>query len=349
MRRKGWCRLDLPPGTALVLALALLAAAPLFADGAAAPYAQSACGGRTTVAGPELESFYVGTLHLGFAAARISCFPPDSVLPQYVLDLLQKDLATARDGSLAVCPCVAMNPAEFDQVAAALPGRTSRDAGAMVAQLFQRYQQAIRNTRCSCLGGAGAPPPPPPTTMSCDQCAAQRCPACAGVTILLCEVMDGHPNSQACRECIRQNCGGGAGTGGGTPPSGPGGESQTLVVPNTQAVKVRTNFATVPGGIYRIQASGVINDWGNAPDGIDAVWCYAEWRCGREGQVWNQLRINGKGIPDLAGRPVPYNPGHLYSVDLLGDGNPIEFYCSDAQDSAGDNVGSFTVTVARVR
>lgn len=348
MRTRGRCDGKIPFGAVAVTTAFLLLAVTLFADGGAAPYPASPCNGRTTVAGPELESFYVGTLHLGFAAARISCFPGDSVLPQYLVEMVQKDLATARDGSIAICPCVSMDPAEFDRVANALPGRTAAEAGSWVTTLYQRYQQAIRASRCSCLGGAGSPPPLPPprpaTNASCDQCAAERCPSCAGVVILMCEVMDGHPNSQACRDCMRQNCSGGT-----TPPPPQGNESQTLVIPNTQAQKLRTSFATVPGGIYRIQASGVINDWGNAPDGIDAVWCYAEWRCGKEGQAWNQLRINDKGMPDIAGQPIPYNPGHTYTVDMAGDGKPIEFYCSDAQGSSGDNLGAFTVMVTRVR
>lgn len=330
------------------IAAAALLAVPARADGGGDPYGclQSSAGGAA------LESFYVGTLHLGFAAARASCFPSGTVLPQEVAQMIQTDLASARDGSRALCACIAMDPAEFDRVAAAVPGRSAGEVYSWLVILYQRYQAAVRNSRCICSGGAGSPPPYPPTTppttppanMTCDQCAAQKCPSCAGVVVMMCEVMDGHPNSQACRECIRQNC-----QGGGTTPPAQGGESQTLVVPNTQAVKVRTSFATVQGGVYRIQASGVINDWGNAPDGIDAVWCYAEWRCGREGQVWNQLRINGKGMTDLAGQTIPYNPSHTYSLDVMGNGQPIEFFCLDAQDSAGDNLGAFTVTVTRIR
>jgi hypothetical protein len=44
------------------------------------------------------------------------------------------------------------------------------------------------------------------STMSCDECVKQKCSVCEGVTVLLCEVVDGHPNSAACRQCIKEKC-----------------------------------------------------------------------------------------------------------------------------------------------
>jgi hypothetical protein len=127
-----------------------------------------------------------------------------------------------------------------------------------------------------------------------------------------------------------------------------GAQSQTLTVTNMKAAKVRTSFDTVPGALYMIEASGVISDWGDKGDGVDPVWCYAPWRCGT-GEPWQQLRINDRGMADIAGRTIPYNAGHVYRIQYTGDGRPIEFYCIDAQGSWQDNKGVFTVQVARVQ
>jgi hypothetical protein len=109
---------------------------------------------------------------------------------------------------------------------------------------------------------------------------------------------------------------------------------------------VYTPFATQVGGIYSIKASGYVSDWANKKDGVDAVWCYAEWRCGKSGQVWDQLRIDGKGMTDYK-KPIPYNSKHVYQIEVPGTGRPFEFYMFDAQGSSSDNHGSLTVVVTR--
>jgi hypothetical protein len=120
---------------------------------------------------------------------------------------------------------------------------------------------------------------------------------------------------------------------------------ETLTVTNEKPEKVKTSFSTEEGKIYVIEASGVVSDWSDKNDGVDAVWRYAEWRVGPKGEVWDQLRINGKGMTELAGETIPYNPGHVYRIDFTGDGNPLEFYMSDAQGSSSDNHGSLTVKI----
>lgn len=124
-----------------------------------------------------------------------------------------------------------------------------------------------------------------------------------------------------------------------------GGLLETLEIPNTKPVKVMSKTVFEAGKEYIIEASGTFDDWGKTPHGIDAVWCFAEWRCGKSGESWNQLRINDKGMPDIEGKPIPYNPNHVYQVRFKGQGKPVEFYMSDAQDSAGDNLGATTVRI----
>lgn len=99
-----------------------------------------------------------------------------------------------------------------------------------------------------------------------------------------------------------------------------GAAGKTLVIPNDKPVKVRSATALERGRWYVIEASGVISDWRDKTDGLDALWCSAEWRCGKEGQGWNQLRIDDRGLPDLAGKPMPYDPQHVYQVRIQGRG-----------------------------
>lgn len=125
--------------------------------------------------------------------------------------------------------------------------------------------------------------------------------------------------------------------------------TETLIVPNTQPKKVSTSFATKVGAVYIIEASGYVSDWSDKSDGVDAVWCYAKWRCGENGEPWQQLRIDGKGMIESTGRHIPYNPKHIYCIEIPGTGAPFVFHMLDAQNSAGDNSGSIKVAVTEKR
>ncbi len=122
---------------------------------------------------------------------------------------------------------------------------------------------------------------------------------------------------------------------------------ETLTIPNDRPLKVQSRTVLQMGRSYWLEASGVVSDWdasGRDGGGVDAVWCYAPSRCG-SGQVWNQLRIDDQGMTDLAGAVLAYNPQHQYRVRILGQGRPITVYALDAQGSAGDNWGSFTLKI----
>lgn len=154
----------------------------------------------------------------------------------------------------------------------------------------------------------------------------------------------------------------------GLPSSGAGGGERILTVlriSNRNAKPVLTSFATDVAHRYRISVKGEISDWTTNPNGIvnnekfgvDALYCYAKWRCGAAPQLWRQLRIsdgatesacNHVGLDELArtAGQVPYNPRHVYEVlvdELEGR------LCLGALDalagSAGDNTGTFVVTI----
>lgn len=153
-----------------------------------------------------------------------------------------------------------------------------------------------------------------------------------------------------CHGNEQQTCGGNwtnsvYGIGAGTPEA----RVAKLVVSNKEAKRYRTPFNTDRNKLYSIEVSGVISDWGEYRDGIDAVWCYAAWRCGPGGEAWQQLRIDDKGMSELAARAIPYNPQHIYRIDIPGTGAPFEFYAIDAQGSPNDNSGAFEVLVTERR
>ena len=120
---------------------------------------------------------------------------------------------------------------------------------------------------------------------------------------------------------------------------------ETLTIPNDKPVKVASTSVLEAGRWYVLEASGVVSDWGHVKDGVDPVWCYAEWRCGKQGEAWQQLRIDGKGMNDIAGKVISYSPQHTYQVRYQGRGKTLEVYASDAQESWQDNSGAFTLKI----
>jgi hypothetical protein len=126
---------------------------------------------------------------------------------------------------------------------------------------------------------------------------------------------------------------------------GSAGLVETLVVPNDKPGKVTSRAALEKDHWYRIEVSGVVSDWPHVKDGVDAVWCYAEWRCGKSGEPWNQLRIDDKGMTELADGNLPMSADHVYEVLYKGQGRPLVVYATDAQNSWSDNSGAFTVKI----
>jgi hypothetical protein len=120
---------------------------------------------------------------------------------------------------------------------------------------------------------------------------------------------------------------------------------ETLVIPNNKPGKVTSRAVLEKDHWYRIEASGVVSDWPHVKDGVDAVWCYAEWRCGKSGEPWNQLRIDEKGLTELADGNLPMSPDHVYEVLYKGQGLPLVAYATDAQNSWSDNSGAFSVRI----
>src|SRR4051794_20483821 len=106
---------------------------------------------------------------------------------------------------------------------------------------------------------------------------------------------------------------------------------ESLPISNTSSTPVRAQIVLQAGHRYRLVVSGTVSDWCPATakkqadcsygsplevgKGVDAVWCYATWRCATK-EAWQQLNLNGKGILDFAGvtaDQVPYSAGHTYT------------------------------------
>lgn len=152
-------------------------------------------------------------------------------------------------------------------------------------------------------------------------------------------------------------------------------KTETLTVSNTKPKAVRSTTVLKPDHIYSITASGRISDWDDdyvaavgGPKaaswdgfGVDAIWCYAEWRCG-EGALWRQLRVKrasgkswsrgsgvGLGLDEFAGLEEPPAPSkdHRYTVQVTGVRGKLDFATWDAfvLGSHGGNKGFFRVTI----
>lgn len=122
--------------------------------------------------------------------------------------------------------------------------------------------------------------------------------------------------------------------------------AETLVVPNNRPIKVKSGFALAEGRWYRIVASGVVSNWAHTDEGIDAVWCYAQWRCGEQGEFWGQLLVDGMSIPEVLGQVVPYNADHAYELRIKGTGRYLEFSSAGAEGNWKNRSGAFTVRIS---
>jgi hypothetical protein len=132
---------------------------------------------------------------------------------------------------------------------------------------------------------------------------------------------------------------------------------ETLKVSNTNPSAISSATVLKASHKYRLVASGTVSDWcdgGSTPctdplvleDGVDALYCYATWRCPRP-EPWRQLQINGVGLDELAGKTgaIPFSASHVYTVEITGIAGALTLVASDATWSAGGNSGSFTLSI----
>lgn len=138
---------------------------------------------------------------------------------------------------------------------------------------------------------------------------------------------------------------------------------ETILVPSYLPVKTRTCSLEVDAD-YVLEASGAFTVWdaGGARafgipraladvPGHDAVYCFAEWRTGKEWPaMWSQLLVDGRTLGQLNGSPLPYAPDHIYRVRVRGAGRPLELWCTDALEGKSwtSNGGALTVRLFRI-
>jgi hypothetical protein len=134
-------------------------------------------------------------------------------------------------------------------------------------------------------------------------------------------------------------------------PSSASGSSllETVYVPADQQNPVYTSMILEQGKSYIIEASGVYSCWSDHPEGgVDAYYCFAEWRCGKNGEAWNQLLLDDKPMAEIArgnGDSDSYNPGHIYRTTIVGNGAPLILQISDAKNSWSDNLYGLSVNI----
>jgi hypothetical protein len=120
---------------------------------------------------------------------------------------------------------------------------------------------------------------------------------------------------------------------------------EVVEVPSNDPAPVTTRTSLRAGQAYMIEASGEFSVWDpNNPIGVDAVYCYHAISCATP-QLWNQLLVDELSLSDLAGRPMAYNPQHVYRVRYTGKGKPLVLRLRDAAGSWRDNGGKITVVI----
>lgn len=136
------------------------------------------------------------------------------------------------------------------------------------------------------------------------------------------------------------------GTGGVITPPPPGGGILSYYI---DAVNGPHSLSTAPlqsGVRYVVEVSGTFSYWGanvaDSPEGgVDPVWCYAKWRC-PTAEKWQSVHMNDKGLADFSGQPLPYNPQHVYRIEVIGGGSPVKF---DIYQSHGGMIGGINIRI----
>lgn len=184
-----------------------------------------------------LESFYVGSIFMGFATARAGCHYLNTAIPAGLADYIRRDLDSVRQGLTAGQSCLgplAFLDMRIDAAQQRLGTVTGIDSFNELVAVSHAIEADLQNSPCRAgavavpPGGGGQPPgtrppqqpqvpqPPQPPARpprqiepagkppgeTCDGCAKRLCPACANTVVLLCEAM-GNPECQA---CIDKNC-----------------------------------------------------------------------------------------------------------------------------------------------
>ncbi len=101
---------------------------------------------------------------------------------------------------------------------------------------------------------------------------------------------------------------------------------------------------------YFVVGEGVCSLWDDHTDGVDSVFCYAQWRIGDTPQVWGQLELSDPSIhlSDLiaqnTGNPAIYNPSHVYEAVVIGEGKTLKARVFDG-GGYSDNHGELRISV----
>ena len=138
---------------------------------------------------------------------------------------------------------------------------------------------------------------------------------------------------------------GNGGGGGGNPPSSSG--TMSLSIDATRPPYSVMSPALQTGVRYVVEVAGTFSYWPSdelkdSPEGgVDPLWCYAKWRCPTP-QKWQSLLMNGKGLADFSGQPLPYNPQHSYRIEVIGAGSPVNFGLSEPH---GGMIGGMNIRI----
>lgn len=128
---------------------------------------------------------------------------------------------------------------------------------------------------------------------------------------------------------------------------------ESVLVPADNPDPIFTDMVLEAGQDYLIRASGTCSIWGGKTDGVDAHYCYAQWRVGDTPSAWKVLLLNDKTMYDIGREnnfPVEYNEDHIYQIKLAGNGETLKLQNADAKKGSwADNYGIFTVEIFQLK
>jgi putative oxidoreductase len=115
----------------------------------------------------------------------------------------------------------------------------------------------------------------------------------------------------------------------------------SVVTPNPTVV----DYHTPSGWKYTLVISGIFSLWDSTGNtaGADALYEYNQ-STNAPGRLFSNFMINDKSLNDwlsATGKQIEYNPKHVYTLDMVGDGKSVKFVYQDSYYL--DNYGHISV------
>lgn len=129
------------------------------------------------------------------------------------------------------------------------------------------------------------------------------------------------------------------------------GTPETITLSSKSSETIHSNSVLASGQTYSVVVSGVVGLYPNTTEGFDALYDYRtvgkETAYGSVNDFGSLVFLNDNDLAAwiaAAGGSTAYNPNHVYSVNLPGNGQPLALRFHEGGDY-GDNGGNLSVTL----